>query len=700
MKHKSFFFILLGLGVSISGYYLYRFWLGFPSGTLDLPWSLLTVAMIGAGIALQLLGHYLRAYKWRLLLSVIRPTKTRTLFKGVAVGFLYNSLLPFRIGEFIRADLVGRAMSISRTVVFGTIVFERVIDGLILVTTAAILITIYPKFNQSANLWPILAGLIGVLFAAILMLGLIFTQNKRILRLIRSWSRLLNDRLKDRLRFVFWSTIYGLRLIAQRANLPAYLALSVLMWGCYLASTALIILSLVQVGGKAELVFSSVVSYLSVAIPSGPAYLGTYHYFFTSIISPLVSPARGLFAVSIATWAAMTLPIALIGVALIAMGHRAVRLPSEAERLLSLHNKLYRDYDISKELSHFLDAYFAGAELSHALSQAEMTGRLSLLRTFKGGSNAITMLVGTEQEARVRKMTLPQHAEKLKAQHDWLKARSDIPHLPKVLHEDLTAGQYSFEIQYEANFLPFFDFIHSRTDEENRDVIERVVNFMRKDIYDPKPPENAEQNVRDYIDTKVIGKMRDTMALNNAIATLSEYDSLKINGTRYDNWEVVIQKILSSDHIMKDLMDYSEGPIHGDLTIDNIIVDPGCGDFIVLDPNNENQVSAPVVDMAKLYQSLHSGYEFLCNLDRTEVRDDTIRFEEHVSTRYTKLLAVLDAQLKRELTPAEHRTILFHEAVHYCRMLTYRAKINPDTLPAFYGIAVRLLNEFYYSYDS
>ena len=101
------------------------------------------------------------------------------------------------------------------------------------------------------------------------------------------------------------------------------------------------------------------------------------------------------------------------------------------------------------------------------------------------------------------------------------------------------------------------------------------------------------------------------------------------------------------------------------------------------------------MDIAKLYQSLHSGYEFLCTLTKCSVERNQILFDENISSKFTELFNHLDSKLARELPPERHRAILFHEAVHYCRMLTYRARINPDTLPAFYAIATRLFNEFY-----
>ena len=149
---------------------------------------------------------------------------------------------------------------------------------------------------------------------------------------------------------------------------------------------------------------------------------------------------------------------------------------------------------------------------------------------------------------------------------------------------------------------------------------------------------------------------------------------------------------------MKDLASYKQSPIHGDLTVDNLIASAG-GDFIILDPNNENQVSAKAVDLGKLYQSLHSGYEFLIQLERCQVKDDQINFEDSKSHKYAEIFNLFDKSLKQRLNPKDYRSILFHEAVHYCRMLTYRVNINEATVPVFYATAVRLFNEFLEQYE-
>jgi len=279
-----------------------------------------------------------------------------------------------------------------------------------------------------------------------------------------------------------------------------------------------------------------------------------------------------------------------------------------------------------------------------------------------------------------------------------LLARQHLDHIPRFVEQERAKRYYSFDLEFNEDYVPFFEFIHSNAATVSSDILSRIVTFMRRSIYNPKPIKHGAKKVDDYITTKVIGKVNDTATISSDVDQLLRYDKITINGTTYPNLLQVVEKIKANKRAMSDLSHYPESSIHGDLTVDNLIVSTK-HDYMILDPNNENEVSAPAVDYGKLYQSLHSGYEFLIQLDQCDVRDQAVNFEESKSQKYDAIFRTFDEKLKQELAPEEYRTILFHEAVHYCRMLTYRANIAPATVPVFYAIAVRLFSDFLKQYE-
>ena len=95
-------------------------------GELKLYWVVIMVAV-------YLLGFGVRGVRWHFMLSPIKPVGLRVSTEGVVVGYMANNILPARAGELVRAIYVGRKESISKASVLGTVLIERVFDGLVIV---------------------------------------------------------------------------------------------------------------------------------------------------------------------------------------------------------------------------------------------------------------------------------------------------------------------------------------------------------------------------------------------------------------------------------------------------------------------------------------------------------------------------------------------------------------------------------------
>ncbi|MCE9668795.1 lysylphosphatidylglycerol synthase domain-containing protein [Myxococcus stipitatus] len=692
---------LVGLGLLVSALFLARFldesresgqWV--HSGNVPV-WA------VPVAVLYQVVAHVLRTKNAQRLLRVVRPTTWRILFSGLSVGYLFNAILPFRLGELVRAHLIGTRMRISRAVVLFTILFERAVDGLLLGLCAlGVVIATWTRAPEAAALMLRLAlGVGAVSLTAAMLIWLLYTQNRRMLRALGGLTALLNDRLKDRIRFVLWSLIYGTHVIFRSARLGRFVLTSMTMWALYLASAAALVWGYLPDRDPVGTLGTAVGAYLSVGVPSGPGFVGTFHYYYSELARGLLGITGVPVGLSLVTWAVLIGPFALVGLYFLVERQRE-RAAAATPRLERLKNKLHRDADISREFSHFLDEYFSGQALSHVLSTGELRGDFRMVRTFKGGSNASTLLVWDGQALSVRKVTLPQHAEKLKVQHDWLLSRRDVPHLPRILRELRNGDFYAFDLEYREQYIPFFQFIHSEEVERSKQVLDRVLDFVGTHIYATVERRDEPALLERYLREKVEDKVRDAAALSPRLAELLTHDTLTINGQRYENIFPALARLRANPRALAELASMRDTPIHGDLTVDNLIVRREDADFLVLDPNNENAISDPVVDLAKLCQSLHSGYEFLCQLERARSEDAVVEYEEATSSRYAELYAHLQRRFETTLPPDVRRTILFHEAVHYCRMLTYRARINADSLPAFFATAVRLFNAFNAQYTS
>lgn len=643
-------------------------------------------------VVVHMAGHWLRALKHRYLLEQIRPIHTGDVFKGQMVGLLFNAVLPLRLGELVRAHYIGKKVSISRAAVFATIIFERWLDAAILAAVGIVVLLAVPGVSVVVS-YITLGLLITITF-----LGLtIYTANRQepwLLHAIHRFSALFNNRLRDRLRLVFWSGIYGLKNILQRAGMIRYITLSVAMWLCYGLAVYILIAGLLPQLPYAQQVLAPVAAYMGVSAPTGPTYLGPFQDIFVAISSI----DSGFVALGL--WLLLVAPTSLMGLAFLLQRQKK---PSKNATILDvLKNKLYRDADITKEFSQFLDAYFQGDEINHILNSQELSKKFQVIKTFKGGSNALTLLAWQDDKLIVKKITLKQYEEKLRAQYLWLSHYKSLSSITKVIGEERSNPEYySIDIEYRDNYIPFFDTIHSSSKKASAEILINVCKYVSRHLHTPqKPVKNAKRLLDTYISSKVIGKITDAANSNVDITHLLAYDTITVNGRELVNFHGILEQITKNKQAMADLQEIVDCQIQGDLTVDNLIVDPATSKFLILDPNNENAISDPIVDYSKMTQSLRSGYEFLYYLDACQVKDSSVTFEERRSVQYSYLNKVLLDHLKNELTPGRYRALLFHEAVHYCRMLTYRTSINPRTAAAFYSIAVRLFNDFMQQYET
>jgi glycosyltransferase 2 family protein len=173
-------------------------------------------------IVFSFFSHVFRAYRWKYMLEPLglKP-KFWASFYAVMIGYLINMLIP-RMGEVSRSVYMSKASNMPFNQLFGTIVAERVIDAIFLLTfiisvffiqfdTIGNYILGLPFFQQSFNFWK--AGVIllvlgvGFYFAYKLYLSssnaLVAKIRKFISGILEGLTTVLS--MKDKWAFIFYT---------------------------------------------------------------------------------------------------------------------------------------------------------------------------------------------------------------------------------------------------------------------------------------------------------------------------------------------------------------------------------------------------------------------------------------------------------------------------------------------------------------
>jgi uncharacterized protein (TIRG00374 family) len=269
------------IGLLISTLFLY---LAFRQVDLAEMWAVIRVAnpyYLLLGVFTLLLQYVVRAWRWRILLAPIKETGFWNRLTSTVIGFAANCLLPARLGEFIRANYLGRSEGISGGSVFGTVVVERLFDGFTLLLVLVIGL-LHTEFSEE---WRPVAGSLrsaGILLFLLYLLLIAFLAGFKIkakpfLSLLDRLLFFIPSRFRSRLINVVWNFSLGIVLLKSPLNWIQVVFYSLFLWMLGLLQIQVVELSIgIHLPFLTTCLIMGMVSF-GVMIPSAPGFIGTFH---------------------------------------------------------------------------------------------------------------------------------------------------------------------------------------------------------------------------------------------------------------------------------------------------------------------------------------------------------------------------------------------------------------------------------------
>lgn len=254
--------------------------------TVDLRGSLQALASadfrwIFPALAVLAISLGIRAWRWRYLMEPIKLISTLRLFSAMMIGFMGNMLLPARIGEFIRAYVVGKTQRVSASASLATVVVERMLDGftLLAILVATVLLIRFPA--ESANLTSYIRtagwlafGLYVCVLAFCVFLRLYSGPTRRILM---GALFLLPERWRELVGRLLDAFVHGLEVVKGGWHLVPIVGLSAVAWCLQGVVNWLVLLAFHLDLTLGAGFFIMAIQTFGVMIPSSPGFIGTYH---------------------------------------------------------------------------------------------------------------------------------------------------------------------------------------------------------------------------------------------------------------------------------------------------------------------------------------------------------------------------------------------------------------------------------------
>ncbi|NQT62114.1 MAG: flippase-like domain-containing protein [Candidatus Marinimicrobia bacterium] len=234
--------------------------------------------LFAAGAFLLVFSNVVRAARWKILLSPQKTIKTNHLFEATMMGYMGNNVLPFRLGEVLRAMVVSKRHDLKVSGVGASIVVERALDMFSFLILAGIYATLVPTF-ESARLLAILG--LSALFMIIILGFWVNRQHEKFQVRIESWRQGFIDGGHPKRAEHLVSIFKGLETMWHMPKPFMVILQTGFLWLLYFMVTFLALaafdfgLDLVELWKVSSILL--VFTTLSLSVPAAPGYVGTYH---------------------------------------------------------------------------------------------------------------------------------------------------------------------------------------------------------------------------------------------------------------------------------------------------------------------------------------------------------------------------------------------------------------------------------------
>lgn len=269
-------------------------------------WLLPALGLLAASV-------WARSERWAVIIRPAVPLTSGQALSLVTIGLAANNVFPARAGEVVRAVLVRRRHGGSSMTAIGTIVVERILDGLVLALFLAGTIALAGSTPLLRGFAGLAAVGFGVGTLATLALGLWPARGRAVLaRLLR----LAPGAARARVEALLGRFLEGLTLLRGPGAWAAVLSLTTLTWVLEAASYWMVGRSFGLDLSPALYLGVCGAANLAIAAPSTSGGIGPYEFFAREVAVRFGATAAAGTAFALVLHVFVLLPIALVGFAL------------------------------------------------------------------------------------------------------------------------------------------------------------------------------------------------------------------------------------------------------------------------------------------------------------------------------------------------------------------------------------------------
>jgi hypothetical protein len=309
-----------------------------------------------------------------------------------------------------------------------------------------------------------------------------------------------------------------------------------------------------------------------------------------------------------------------------------------------------------------------------------------LIRKLKGGSFADVYLVYDGVTTFVRKSIdkRPEHkvhVDTLRRQYEDLKRFNYYSaHLcPDVLDVHESADEYWFDMEYKKGYVE----LSTCSRDTWNVVLPKVLDTLLTHVYCYSKPIDGRVWLDTFLQDKIVSKYKMIGSIDVCFYKAVHDPFVTINGIRYKG----VRHFFESETLDPYFPSHVH-PIHGDLTLENILWNEEQQAFSLIDPSGSRYVDVIEMEVAKLLQftvARYSEWELLCDRNELASFDGNVfqlGIVSHV-TEFDYIPNLLHVSMKKGL---------FYLATYFIRMIPFLLVHSKQKALAGLLYAITLIN--------
>lgn len=611
-----------------------------------------------------LIGHFVKVYRWQIFIELYEKPSVSVLLKSLSIAHAINFVIPFHVGDIYRIWYSGKRMVNGIKFSLATIIVEHYIDLIVLTLLCVVLYAI------GHNTMGMVVLLTTIASSVVLLTVVTMKWDSKTKRVIVGIAQIFNSRIELSILGLTWTFVDIFKKLISSISKAKVIVSTGLMWVLYMASYWCFAESLQAEGFNIRL--RDVVDIFFNRSSIMNRHL--YDYGGNALVITLYVSIYVL------------LPLVIIYIASYLYDKKKVG-EEEIQNIGSSVIPHVNSHDALVFLETFFKGNMGGAYLKGFM---EVNKDVSILEDHSAGSNAVTLLCTDGATTFYRKFAIGTDGEKLYDQIRWLQDHQMVIALPKIINVKKEDTYCSYDMEYKGSAQNFFTYIHTHTAEQSWTILKEALEAMRIRLY--QFDDHADHStINKYVEQKVV-KNLNNIKKSPILYDILKYQDVYVNGVRYANLGS-FESFFDINHLSEV---FSESPIcdiHGDLTIENIICD---GDsYYLIDPNTGNILECPYLDLGKLFQSLHGGYEFLMRIREVSVCDNRIDFTYMRSSAYDVLYQRLQQYILDAYGEQVLRQVYYHELIHWLRLMPYKLNHLGEKSLIFYAGMLMVLDSVF-----